>query len=129
MKLRLSPPFHLRVSHVKGLGCAAGIIDESTLKQIDRKLKLCRNPIYDPSSEQYKKQQAEKQKRKLEAKKAAAAAGNHLKRASAAMTDAQALGLGEDLFLSPKGGDQQQDSKRRKSKESHSPQQQPVGMS
>jgi len=44
------------------------------------------------------------------------------------MQDAQALGLGEDLFISPAGVDQQ-DSKRRKSKETSSPHQQPVGMS
>mmetsp|Transcript_13150 Transcript_13150/g.27763 ORF Transcript_13150/g.27763 Transcript_13150/m.27763 type:complete len:382 (+) Transcript_13150:189-1334(+) len=96
----------IQAIHKLGQSGASGLIDESTLKQIDRKLKLCRNPVYDPSSEQYKKQQAEKQRQKQRAKA-------NLKRSSVAQ-DAQALGMTKDLFIA-----ENPDSKRRKSKESH----------
>jgi cyclin H len=82
-------------------------IEESVLKTIDKKLKKCRNPVYDPTSEQYKKKQAEKQKLKMKAKAT-------LKR-SAVAQDAQALGMSEadqDLFFPE---NKQESNKRRKS--------------
>jgi len=94
--------------HKLGQKGSKSLIEETTLKDIDRKLKLCRNPVYDPSSSTYKKQQAEKQKQKLQAKA-------NLKRSVA--QDAQALGLSEadeDFFFT----ENKQDPKRRKSKES-----------
>ncbi|QDZ18100.1 cyclin H [Chloropicon primus] len=92
--------------HKLGQSGSKSLMEESVLKEIDRKLKLCRNPVYDPSSEQYKKQQAEKQRQKQRAKA-------NLKRSSVAQ-DAQALGMTKDLFIA-----ENPDSKRRKSKESH----------
>merc|ERR1711970_607655 len=85
--------------HKLGARGSASLADEGILKEIDRKVKLCRNPVYDPTSDQYKKQQAEKQAQKLRAKA-------NLKR-SAAASDARALGLTE-IVENP-------DSKRRKS--------------
>ena len=97
----------IRGIHRLGEIGSKGLIEEQRLKEIDRKLKMCRNPVYDPSSDQYKKQQAEKQKLKQQAKA-------NLKRSVA--QDARALGMSsadEDFFFP----ESNQESKRRRSKE------------
>jgi len=108
------------VASIHNLGAqgAGSLIEERALKGIDRKLKLCRNPVYDPTSEYYKKAAAEKKAREGEGKQTVSLKTS-LKRS--AMHSIDALGLTSDPD-SVDRVDLAQDPKRRKSKGEDEPQ-------
>ena len=99
----------LEAIHKLGMEGSRSIVDESTLKGIDRKLKGCRNPIYDPSSEQYRKAHAE-QKQKHQARQKLKIS---LKRAQ---MESEIVELTSGAVLNAQQSQDEQDSKRRKSK-------------